>query len=84
MNGTLSGHGGSRTVPGRSQWSGPPIGGTKRKLSGIEPAPSPRISHSSVQTANFSKTIGCVHQLPKSPTPPSPGVVEIASSAPPA
>ena len=53
----------------------PPIGGRKRKVSGIEPQPSPMISQSSVQTASFWKTIGSVHQSPKSPSPPSPGVV---------
>ena len=78
----MSGHGGSRILPGRNQYSGPPIGGLKRKLSGIEPAPSPRISHSSVQTANFWKTIGSVHQFSISPSPPSPGVSEITRKAP--
>jgi hypothetical protein len=42
-------------------------------------------SHSIVHTTAFSKTIGCVHQLPRLPSPPSPFVLaEISSSPPPA
>ena len=42
----------------------------------------PSTSHSSVHTTSFWNTIGSVHQSPKSPSPPMPGVVEITSSAP--
>jgi len=51
-------------------------------VSGIEPAPRPRISQSSAQTASFWKTIGSVHQSPTSVTLPSPGVSEITKKAP--
>ncbi len=56
--------------------------GLKRKVSGIDPHPRPMISHRSVQTTSFCQTIGSVHQSPKSPSPPRPGVVEITSAAP--
>jgi hypothetical protein len=55
----------------------------KRSVSGIDPEPSPRISQIIVQTTIFWKTIGSVHQSPRSPSPPMPAVVaEIVSSAP--
>ena len=75
VSGTRSGHGGWRTVPGRSQYRIPPIMGENRNVSGIDPAPRPTTSHSSVQTTSFWNTIGWVHQSPKSPMPPRPGVV---------
>ena len=83
MSGTLSGNGGRRTVPGRSQYRTPPIGGENRNASGIEPDPSPRISQTSVHTASFWKTIGWLHQSVKSPGPPSPGVVRPIRISPP-
>ncbi len=62
-------------MPGRSQYRMPPIIGANRNVSGIEPAPRPITSHSIVHTTSFWNTIGSVHQSPKSPMPPSPGVV---------
>ena len=84
VNGTLSGHGGKRTVPGRSQYNTPPINGEKRPVSCIEPDPSPRISHSSVHAASFWNTIGAIHQCPMSPSPPRSGVVAHVIRKPPA
>ena len=61
----------------------PPIIGWNRKVSGIDPQPSPMTSQSRVQTTSFWKKIGSVHQSPKSPSPPMPGVVaEITRAAP--
>ena len=75
---------GANSVAGAADggWAGPPIGGTKRKVSGMEPQPSPSPSHSIVQTASFCQTIGSVHHSLTSPRPPSPGVNEITSAAP--
>jgi hypothetical protein len=57
--------------------------GEKRKASGIEPEPRPRISQSIVQTTIFWKTMGWVHQSPMSVRPPTPGVVrEMTRKAP--
>ena len=43
----------------------------------------PRISQTSVHTANFWKTIGRVHQSPMSPSPPTPDVVAEITANPP-
>ena len=83
MKGTLSGHGGSRTVPGRTQYKTPPISGENRPVSCIDPEPRPRISHNSVQTVSFWNTIGTIHQRPKSVSPPRSGVVAHVTRNPP-
>lgn len=48
VNGTRSGHGGSRMVPKRIQYRIEPIGGKKRLFSGPKPQPSPITSNSIV------------------------------------
>ena len=68
-------NGGSRMVPGRSQYNGEPIGGMNRRLSGPNPHPSPSTSKSIVQSANLKKTSGARHQVPGSNQPSIPGVV---------
>lgn len=82
VNGTLSGHGGSRIVLGRNQYRKPPNGGQNRAVSGPDPQPRPRISNSSVKTTSFWYTMGCVHQSAMRPSPPRPGVSEITAAAP--
>src|SRR5689334_23798691 len=49
VNGIRWGQGANRTVPGRSQYTKPPIGGQNREVSGPDPQPNPRISNSSVK-----------------------------------
>ena len=80
VNGTFSGHGGSRMVPGRSQYSSPPTGGRNRNVSGPNPPPKPHISNSRLQTTTFWNTTGWVHQFAMSLTGPIPGVVAMNTS----
>ena len=53
VNGTSSGHGGSRIVLGRNQYRNPPIGGQNRAVSGPDPQPRPNTSKSKVKMTTF-------------------------------
>ena len=54
VSGTRLGHGGSRIVLGRNQYSAEPIGGQKRLFSGPKPQPRPTTSKSIVYSTAFS------------------------------
>jgi hypothetical protein len=83
VSGTRSGQGASRVVPGRNHMIGAVSGGMKWKVSGPNPHPSPRTSKASVHSTAFCRTIGSVHQVPISDSPPRPGVVAAMIAAPP-
>ncbi len=83
VSGTWFGNGGRRRQPGRSQYSGPPIGGLNRNVSGPDPDPIPRNSQRTLKTTTFCQTIGSVHQSLRLARPPSPGVVAPISASPP-
>src|SRR5882757_6046943 len=51
VSGTRVGHGGSRTVLGRNQYSAEPMGGKNRLLSGPNPPPSPVVDNSTISHA---------------------------------
>ena len=82
VSGTRSGHGGSRIVPGCSQYRNVPSGGRNRKVSGPNPQPKPSTSNSSVQTMTFWKTTGSVHQSATLPSVPMPGVAAAKARPP--
>ena len=69
VNGIRPGHGGSRMVPGRSQYRIEPIGGKNRLFSGPKPQPRPTTSKSIVYSTTFSNTIGSAYQCATSVKP---------------
>ena len=80
--GTLSGHGGRRIVPGRSQYRELPSGGRNLSVSGPNPQPSPMTSNSTVKTTAFCRRIGSVHQSPMWDSVLIPGVRDVTQAMP--
>src|SRR5882757_7436556 len=81
VSGTRVGHGGSRTVLGRNQYSAEPMGGKNRLFSGPNPQPSPTTSNSIVYSTTFSNTMGSAYHCPTLVNPSMPAVVSTISHA---
>ena len=82
VNGTLSGHGAMRMVPGRAQYRKPPVMGLKWPAIGPHEPATPIVSSSTVQRTNFWYTMGSDHHDATSQNGWMPEV-SVATSTPP-